>query len=46
MKAVDQLTSIHESQLLTYLKRGGWPVGFLININVDLLKNGIKRRVM
>ncbi len=46
LKAVDALHDIHEAQLLTYLKLGGWKIGLLINFNVALLKNGIKRRVL
>ena len=34
LKAVEGLQSIHEAQLLTYLKLGGWPIGLLINFNV------------
>jgi len=45
LKAVEGLQSIHEAQLLTYLKLGGWPFGLLINFNVSLLKKGIKRMV-
>jgi GxxExxY protein len=45
VKAVENLTPIHEAQLLTYLKLGGWKVGLLINFNVEFLKNGIRRRV-
>jgi GxxExxY protein len=46
IKAVDALHPIHEAQLLTYMKHGGWKVGLLINFNVPLLKQGIKRRVL
>jgi GxxExxY protein len=46
LKAVDSLQSIHEAQLLTYLKLGGWPIGLLINFNVPVLKKGIKRMVL
>lgn len=46
IKAVDALQSIHEAQLLTYLKVGGWSVGLLINFNVPVLKHGIKRVVL
>ena len=46
IKAVESLLSIHEAQLLTYLKLGGWKVGLLINFNVPVLKNGIRRRVL
>ena len=34
LKAVEGLQPIHEAQLLTYLKLGGWPIGLLINFNV------------
>ena len=46
MKAVEAIQPIHEAQLLTYLKLGGWKVGLLINFNVPLLKQGIKRMVL
>ena len=45
-KSVELLAKVHEAQLLTYLKLGGWTVGLLINFNVDVLKNGIRRRVL
>jgi len=45
LKAVERTEAIHEAQLLTYLKLGGWTVGLLINFNVPILKNGIKRIV-
>jgi GxxExxY protein len=45
LKAVDALTPI-DAQLLTYLKLGGWPVGLLINFNVPILKEGIRRRAL
>lgn len=37
---------IHEAQLLTYLRLGGYKVGLLINFNVPLLRNGIMRRIL
>ncbi len=46
IKAVEQLAPVHEAQLLTYLRVGGWKVGLLINFNVVLLKDGIRRRVL
>lgn len=46
IKSVEALTPIHEAQLLTYLKLGGWSVGLLINFNVEVLKTGIHRRVL
>jgi GxxExxY protein len=44
-KTVDEFAPIHATQLLTYLRMGGFHVGFLINWKVDLIKNGIKRIV-
>jgi GxxExxY protein len=46
LKAVDELHPIHEAQLLTYLRVTGIRVGFLINFNIKVLKNGITRRVL
>ena len=46
LKAVERLEPIHEAQLLTYLKLGGWKVGLLINFNVPVLKDGIRRKVI
>jgi GxxExxY protein len=46
IKAIDSLLSIHEAQLLSYLKLGDWQIGLLINFNVELLKHGIRRRVL
>lgn len=46
IKAVECLLPIHEAQLLTYMKLGGWKVGLLINFNVPLLKQGIRRKVL
>jgi GxxExxY protein len=46
VKSIETLTPVHDAQLLTYLKLGGWQVGLLINFNVALLKNGIHRRVL
>jgi GxxExxY protein len=46
IKSVEALTSIHDAQLLTYLKLGGWKVGLLINFNVEVLKTGIHRKVL
>jgi len=43
LKTVEQLLPIHDAQLLTYLKLSGFTLGLLINFNVPVLKNGIKR---
>ncbi len=45
IKAVDALIPLHEAQLLSYLKLGGWKMGLLINFHATLLKNGLKRLV-
>ena len=46
LKAVKALESIHEAQLLTYMKLTGCNVGLLINFNVAMLRHGIKRMVL
>ena len=46
IKAIEALLPIHEAQLLSYLRLGGWKVGLLINFHVPLLKNGIRRLVL
>ena len=46
VKAVESLLPVHEAQIITYLKLGGWKVGLLVNFNVPVLKNGIKRLVL
>ena len=46
IKSVDALAPVHEAQVLTYLKLSGRRLGFLINFNVALLKQGIKRLVL
>jgi len=46
IKAADELLPIHQAQLLTYMKLGGWKVGLLINFHAPLLKKGIKRMVL
>lgn len=46
IKSVQILLPIHEAQLLTYLKLGQYQVGLLMNFNVPVLTQGIKRRVL
>jgi GxxExxY protein len=46
LKAVKALEAIHEAQLLTYMRLTGCKVGLLINFNVPVLKQGIKRMVL
>ena len=43
VKSVEALNDVHMAQILTYLKLGDYKLGLLINFNVALLKNGIKR---
>ena len=43
IKAVEALNDVHLAQVLTYLKVGNFKLGLLINFNVVLLKQGIKR---
>ncbi|WP_028296513.1 GxxExxY protein [Olivibacter sitiensis] len=45
VKAVDALNDVHLAQVLTYLKLSGCKLGLLINFNVTLIKNGVKRVV-
>ena len=42
-KAVDNISPVHEAQLLTYLRLKGCWLGFLLNWNVTRMKDGIKR---
>jgi GxxExxY protein len=46
LKAIKELEPIHEAQLLTYMKLTRCRVGLLINFNVPILKQGIKRMVL
>src|SRR5580765_6454036 len=46
VKSIEAIAPIHEAQLITYLRLGGWKVGLLINFNVVMLKDGIRRRVL
>jgi GxxExxY protein len=43
LKSVEKMENVHLSQVLTYLKLTGNRLGFLINFNVSLIKNGIRR---
>ncbi len=45
IKSVEALNDVHTAQLLTYLKLSDCKLGMLINFNVALIKNGIKRIV-
>lgn len=45
IKAVEALNDVHLAQILTYLKLSNCKLGLLINFNVSLIKNGIRRVV-
>ena len=45
LKAVDRIDSLHEAQILSYLRLSGFKLGLLINFNVRFLKEGIRRFV-
>jgi len=45
IKAVAELASVHEAQLVTYLRLTNKPVGLLMNFNVPILKDGIRRKL-
>ncbi len=46
LKAIEAVNPVWEAQLLSHLKLTGKRLGFLINFNVPLIKNGIKRMVL
>ena len=46
IKAVQELTRLHEAQVLTYLKLSGRRLGLLMNFNVTLFKEGLKRLIV
>jgi GxxExxY protein len=46
LKTVDAISDVHVAQILTYLKFGGYKLGLLINFNVTLLKNGLKKFIL
>lgn len=46
LKAVDELAPIHMVQVISYLKATGHKLGLLINFNVPILKQGIRRVVL
>lgn len=46
LKAVEKLIPIHTAQLMTYLKLTNLPIGLLINFNVPVLTDGVKRVIL
>jgi GxxExxY protein len=45
VKSVDRLAAIHDAQIISYLKISGCKVGLLINFNVKMVKDGVRRFV-
>jgi GxxExxY protein len=45
LKAVREMTALHEAQLLSYLKLGSFKLGYLLNFNVRRMKDGMRRMV-
>ena len=43
LRAVEEIAPIHQARILSYMKLSGCPVGLLINFNVPVLTQGIKR---
>ena len=46
VKSVERLLAVHQAQMLTYLRLGGYKVGLLINFNTVQLKDGMRRFVL
>ncbi len=46
IKSIDELHPVHEAQILTYLKFSEKKIGLLINFNVKLLKEGLRRYIL
>jgi len=46
LKSIDGFAPVHEAQILTYMKLSNIKVGLLINFNVTVLKNGLKRYIL
>jgi GxxExxY protein len=46
LKAVDEIHPVHHAQVISYLKATGFTLGLLINFNVDVLKDGIRRIIL
>jgi len=46
VKALETIAPVHEAQMITYLRLGGWRIGLLLNFHVAVLKRGIRRLVL
>jgi len=45
LKSVEKILPVHEAQIISYLKLANKDIGFLVNFNVELIKQGIKRYI-
>jgi GxxExxY protein len=45
LKAIEHILPVHRGQLLSYLRLGGFKLGYLLNFNVPLMRDGITRLV-
>jgi GxxExxY protein len=45
LKSIEAFSPVHEAVMLTYLRLSGFKIGLLINFNVTILKDGIRRFV-
>ena len=46
LKVVEKINLVHHAQILTYMKLGNYPIGFLLNFDVVMMKEGIKRFII
>ena len=46
LKTVESILPVHEAQLLSYMRLGGWQIGLLLNFKSALLRDGIRRMVL
>jgi GxxExxY protein len=46
LKSIEAIAPVHEAQILTYMRFAGIKTGLLINFNVTVLKNGLRRYVL
>ncbi len=46
IKSVESIHPIFEAQVLTYMRLGDWKIGLILNFNVEVLKNGVRRFVL
>ncbi|MEM9545261.1 MAG: GxxExxY protein [Bacteroidota bacterium] len=46
LKTIESFSKVHYAQILTYMKLGDYPIGFLLNFDVKKMKEGIKRLIL